>query len=292
MMVVVLLSSCSLKKMTTHTVGAISYDGAAALESEADVELARESLLPLIKSLEVFSAGDPNDRRYLALLAKSYGQYAFGFFEEDMLRTEGHDAAAYAKARGRADAFYAQGKTYGQRALSSKSAMRKALTGPLPEMEKALHSFGKNELPVMFWSAFCWGNWLNLHRDDPTAFIDTPRVQALFERVVALDPGFNYGSGLSALGVIHASRPAMLGGDAARAREYFDRAIAAAPGYLMHKVLMAQYLAVQMQDRALFAQLLNEVRAADAAALPAQRLANELAKRRAALLLEREKNFF
>jgi len=285
-------SACSLKKMTTRTVGDISWDGSAILESEPDVQLARKNTIPLIISLEVFSAGDPNDRRYLALLAKSYSQYAFGFLEEDMIRYHDRDNEKYGESRARADIFYDKGKNYGQRSLATKSSMAKALNGPLPDMEKALNGWGKKDVPVLFWSAFAWGNWLNLHKDDPTAFVDTPRVQALAERAVELEPDYNYGAGLSLLGAIHASRPPMLGGDPKKAMEYFDRAIEAAPNYLMNKVMAAQYAAVQTQDRALFKRLLNEVLAADAAALPEQRLANELAKRRAALLLERMGEYF
>lgn len=288
----VALSACSLKKMTTRTVGAISTDGIVAIESESDVELARNNTIPLIKSLEVFSAGDPDDRRYLALLARSYGTYAFGFFEEDMIRYRGRDEKAYRKGYNRADMFYRRGKGYGLRGLSTKGAMKKAIGGPLSDMEKALKGFGKKDVPLLYWAAFCWGNWLNLHRDDPTAFIDTPRVQALVERAVEIDPSYNYGTGLSFLGAVHASRPPMLGGNPTKAREYFERAMTLSPDYLMNKVMTAQYLAVQTQDRALFTRLLNEVKAADAAALSEQRLANELAQRRAVLLLERVDEYF
>lgn len=272
-----LISGCGLKKMTTRTVGAISWDGSAILESEQDVQLARESTVPLIKSLEVFSAGDPDDRRYMALLAKAYGQYAFGFYEEDIIRYKGRDDAKYKMSLNRADLFYGRGKDYGRHGLNAKSA---------PD------DFGKKDIPLLFWTAFSWGNWLNLHKDDPGAIVEMPSVQALVERVVELEPNYYYGAALSFLGALHASRPAMLGGDSAKSREYFNRALEASPHYLMNKVIAALYLAVQTQDRAYFERLLREVMAADANALPEQRLANELAKRRAALLLERVDDYF
>jgi hypothetical protein len=267
--------------MTTRTVGAISFDGAAVLESEQDVEIARESTLPLIKSLEVFSAGDKKDKRYSALLAKSYGQYAFGFFEEDMIRYRGRDEAAYKKSRARADSFYDRGKNYGLRAV-----------GPEDKVEAQIKRSGKKDLPGLFWTAFCWGNWLNLHKDDPLAIIELPKIQGMVERVVEIDPTYNYGSALSFLGALHSSRPAMLGGNPQKAKEYFDQAMETAPNYLMNKVMAAQYLAVQTQNRRLFVSLLEGVMSSDAAALPEQRLANELAKRRAKLLLERVDNYF
>ena len=60
----------------------------------------------------------------------------------------------------------------------------------------------------------------------------------------------------------------------------------------MIKVLMAQFYAVQVQDKDLFRKLLQEVVEADATVLPEQRLANEVAKKRASVLLAKEKLFF
>jgi hypothetical protein len=47
-----------------------------------------------------------------------------------------------------------------------------------------------------------------------------------------------------------------------------------------------------VQDQGLYQKLLGEVVAADAAQLPEQRLANELAKRRAKTLIEKKAMFF
>jgi tetratricopeptide (TPR) repeat protein len=281
------LTGCSLKKMTTRTVGAISWDGQAVLERDSDVGMARNNTIPLIRSLEVFSAGDPEDRRYLALLSKSYGQYAFGFYEEDMLRLKGVDEVGYAIAKRRADLFYERGMNYGKRALKTRE-----LIGPLPEMEQALSKQSEKEVPVLFWSAFSWGNWLNLHRDDPLAIVEVPQVTAIVERVVELDPSYEYGAALSFMGALNSVRPAMLGGKPEEAREYFDRAIETGPNYLMNKIMMAQYYAIQVQDKELFTRLLREVLASDPAALPERRLANEIAQRRAKLLLDRIKEYF
>lgn len=281
------LTGCGLKKMTTRTVGAISWDGQEILDRDSDVELARNNTIPLIRSLEVFSAGDPDDRRYLALLSKSYGQYAFGFYEEDMLRLKNIDGVEYAIAKRRADLFYERGMNYGKRALGTRD-----LLGPLPELEKALAKQSEKEVPVLFWSAFSWGNWLNLHRDDPLAIIEVPQVTAIVERVVELDPSYEYGSALSFLGVLGSVRPAMLGGKPEEARQHFDRAIEIAPNFLMNKVMMAQYFAVQVQDKELFVRLLREVLSSDPSALPERRLANELAQRRATLLLDRIKDYY
>jgi hypothetical protein len=87
-------------------------------------------------------------------------------------------------------------------------------------------------------------------------------------------------------------RPKMFGGDPDLAAKEFDEANRVAPDYLMTNVLRAQYLARQMRDVDAFRRLLSQTIEADATAIPKQRLSNELAKRRARLLLSAEKKLF
>jgi len=85
----------------------------------------------------------------------------------------------------------------------------------------------------------------------------------------------------------------VLGGDAARARRHFDRALTLTRRrFLLVQVTKAQTLAVQLQDRALFDKLLGEVLAAKLSIYPEQRLANVVAKRKARRLLARADELF
>ena len=283
--------ACGMKKMATRVMGAVATDGMIALEGEGDVAFARESAPALIKTLEVLRHGDRGDRRSLVLLSRSYGQYTFGFLEEDLLRFRS-DPKKLAETKARADEFYRRGREFGIAALAENGAMKNGFKAPFQDFKKAVDQLGKEYVPALFWSAFNWASYLNLHLDDPASVVDMPRIEAMIDRVIALDPGYYFGSANAMKGVIMASKPKMLGGDPAASRRSFDAAMTAAPGYLMTKVLMAQFLARQSQDRTLFQHSLNEVLKADAASLPAGRLANELAKRRAALLIPMEKELF
>ncbi|HPQ80769.1 MAG TPA: TRAP transporter TatT component family protein, partial [bacterium] len=270
--------------------GKVAWDGIAAVESEQDVEFARESAPALIKTLEVLRSGNKRDFRSLVLISQSYGQFAFGFLEEDMLRLPVEDAK-YKAARERAALFYGRGRDFGIAALVTRG-MGKAFKSPFPEFKAALRRLGKKDVPALFWTSFSWAGHLNLNLDDPASIADLPRIEAMIDRAIELDPGFYFGSALAMKGVIASARPAMLGGRPNEARASFEKAMRAAPGYLMTKVLFAQYFARQQMDEELFGSLLREVLAADAAALPEQRLANELAKRRASLLLGMQKKLF
>ena len=289
---VIVCAGCSLKKSATTVIGKIATEGTVVVESEQDLDLARSSTPSLIITLEVLSKGNPADKRLSTLLARSYGQYAFGFLEEDLIRYKDVDKSAYQKSYDRADLFYQRGKDYGLLALWAKKDQEKILSLPLDDFKKQLMKFGKKDVPALFWTAFCWGNWINLHRDDPSAFIDLPRVESMISRVMQLDSSYYYGSAHSFLATIAAIRPKMLGGNLDLARDEFEKALGVDNHYLMTKVLYAQFYAIQAQDPGLFEKLLSEVQNADAKLPANQRLANELAKRRATLLIEKKKKFF
>lgn len=285
-----LLPSCGMKKMATNVLGKVATEGIVAVEGEEDIAFAREAAPALIKTLEVFRQGNPRDVRSNVLLAQSYGQFAFGFLEEDMMR---HPAGSseFSAARSRADLFYHRGKEFGVAALSARG-LGKALAAPIPDFKRAVSRLGRKDVPALFWTAFNWANSLNLHLDDPAAIADLPRIEAMIDRVLAVDPDFYFGSAHAFKGVIASMRPKMLGGDPELAEREFKAAMLSSPNYLMTKVLYAQYYARQALDQALFRSTLGEVAGADAAEPRDARLANGLAKRRAQLLLGMQKKLF
>lgn len=95
---------------------------------------------------------------------------------------------------------------------------------------------------------------------------------------------------------VHASAlvalPARAGGDLLAARFEFERAIAAEPLLLSHRVEMAARYAVKAQDRRLFHALLRSALALDVAALPSRTPEQRLARARAIGLLHRERSLF
>jgi len=93
--------------------------------------------------------------------------------------------------------------------------------------------------------------------------------------------------------VHQASFAAALGGNLSQAQDHFGRAYALSQGrLLLVPLLEAQYYAVQVQDRALFAQRLQQILATPETLFPEQALLNAVAKRRAALLLRRIDELF
>lgn len=289
----VFTSQCTPKRIASDITSQIMRSGAPAIEMESDVDIAEQSGLTMIKMLEAFQFDNPKNKNYNTVLSRSYATYTLGFIENKLLKYEGVNDELYQKNLARAKRFYESGKNYGLKVLKKNSKFRKGLTSDIKTFEKALKSFGRKDVPALFWTAFNWGSSINLNKESPLAIIEFPKVESIMKRVLELDEVFYYGGPQLFMGVSYGSRPKMFGGNPALSKQYFEKALKAYNRKsLMALVLYAQYYAVQNQNPELFEELLNEVIYASPEALPKQRLANELAIIRAKILLNKKDQFF
>ena len=247
-------------------------NGLPAIESESQVDVARAASLVFLKQMEVFSYSDPRNSELMILIARSYGSFAFGFLEEDRLRKD-------PKAATQLPLFYTRGRDAGLRALP-----RLKMQMGFQEWQLAISKMGKSKVPALFWTAFNWGNLILLKPDDPQNLIDLAKVEAMMRRVDQLQPDYHYGSVQTFFGSLLAMKPQMLGGNPVEAKKRFEKAIVLSQGkFLMNQVLFAQFYANAF-DPALKKELLEKIESSAEHLLPSQELANQLAKRRAALL--------
>lgn len=285
--------SCTPKKIASDITAQIMAGGAPSFEMEKDVEIAGDVGVTMLKMMEAFQYDNPKNRILNTLLARSYANYAQGFLEYELLIHKEKKPEKYEKYLERARDFYTRGKEYGLLALGRKPAFRKALNKDMDTFKKSLRSFGRADVPALFFTAMSWGSLINLSKDSPLAIAQFPKAEAMMQRVLELDENFFYAGPHLFFGYAYGSRPKMFGGDTNKSKEHFEAAIAAYNRkFLLSLVYYAQIYAVQVQDQALYESLLNEVISTDADVLPQARLANELAKMRAKWLLENKQNFF
>ncbi|MEE8209217.1 MAG: TRAP transporter TatT component family protein, partial [bacterium] len=89
------------------------------------------------------------------------------------------------------------------------------------------------------------------------------------------------------------SRPAMLGGNLAKAKEHYERVVELTEGrFLLAHVLFAEYYAVQAQDKGLFVRLCKQVLASPPTTVPRRGLLNAVARQRATILLKDADAYF
>ena len=274
---------------------AILVRAAATYEKEADLEVAEQASLSNLKMLEGLLEVTPKNADLLLLTSSSFARYAFGFIEERAeIAEEKYDIEERDKLIRRAVDFYERAQVYGLRAIAqSRSKFPEIVEQDLEKLSVELKSLEKKHAPALFWTAYAWGNMINLQQDSPARLAQLPKVQLIMQRVLELDESFFFGGAHLFYGVYYGGLPEMLGGDLSKAKQHLERAIEVSDGrYLMSKFLLARYYAVPAQDRGLFERTLREIISAPPDLLPEQRLANELAKRRAKRLLEREDRLF
>lgn len=275
---VFLVQGCSVRTMAVRQTAAVMDHGMSAFETESDAELGRLAMPANLKMVEALLANDPGNPTLLGLLVQGYASFAFLFLEDE--------------EPARAKPVYARAKDFGLRALAARG-LTPANPLDVDAWSASLAKARRDDVPALFWTANAWGGLVNLSRDDPMALADLPVPAALAERARALDAAYYHGGPDAFLGFYNAARPKLFGGDPAKAQEHFEAALGRSGGkFLLTKIMMAQTLAVQTQDRALFERLLGEVLAQERGAYPEAELGNEVAKRKARLLLEKIDELF
>lgn len=275
---VALFPGC-IQMFAIRSVGGIMDYGFEAFNEESDLQLAQEALGSNLKLLEALIKADPDNKKFLMLTSQGYSAYALAFAEDDSAQ--------------RAAALYLRGRDYGLRILKCNEKFRNALEKDLPTFTAAVQSLSPDNVPALFWTAFGWGGYINLSKNDPSALAALAKVDVMMEFVLQHDPAFYYGSAHLYFGSVIGSTPQALGGKPEIARDHFERALALNGGkFLMSYVYYAKTYAVQVQDQNLFEEILNKVKDTSLDVLPDARFPNAVAKKKAKLLLEKVSELF
>lgn len=289
--------ACNLNEFTVNTTAPVLKIGSVALDRESDIQFAKEAAPASLLTVASFLVASPENEDLLEILAKGYTQYTFGLLEPDLdALEENGDPEQVDALRLRCTTFYDRAYGFAVRlAALHDEQFPDEVKGDLASLKGVLQEkFKKAEdAPGLYWTGMALGSAINLNKDDIDRVADLPKAIALLERVHEIAPEyFNHGAALS-LGVVYASRGKAMGGNPELAKQMFDEVIQATGGkYLMAKVLYARFYATAVQDRALFEKTLSEVNDTPADVWPDQRLANELAKRRAVTYLAQVDDLF
>ena len=274
-----LLNGCSVGQMVARTSVTMLDGGVEAMNRESDLELAREAIPANLKLMEGLLYKDPGNRSLRQYAAEGFYGYAFGFVELDDPR--------------RAAELYRRGYEHGREGLRRLGVELELEIASPDAIRTAVAPLKADAVPLLFWTASNWAKRIDLDRTNPSMIAQLSGSAALMERVMELDPGFHHGSPDLFFAVYYGSRAPMFGGDYARAAAHFARANELnSHRLLLVDVLYAEYLARQMLDQESFRTRLTRVQEAPDGLLPEMELANVIAKRRAAWLLQQEEEWF
>ncbi len=272
------MSACSMDKMMVRMSVPMIDSGIEAMNYETDLQLAEDSMPANLGMLNGMINLDPENAQLHTFAAQAYYGLSYGFNEDSQPE--------------RGSAFYLRGLKHGLTALELNGA-KDLKNIPIADFEKQVGKMDKDEVAALFWTASNWAKWIDMHRDDTEAIAQLVRATALMQRVIELDETFYYGGAHMFFGVYYGSRAPLLGGNFEKSRQHFDRAREITDSKLLIvDLLQAQYLARQQQDQQDFHDRLTAILNAPDDLMPELALQNQIAKRKAALLLKKESEWF
>ena len=290
---IVALGGCDVAKFTADSTTEVFARAAPAFESYWDYDLAGEAVPSTIVQLEGILRVVPDNEALLAQLAQAYVAYAYGWIEADAeaLEFEGrYDEANAQRRRARTMYLRAMDLTRHRVRLYNED-VDNAVKGTVEDLEAWLAAafVEQKDAQMLLWHGYAWGSYVNSAKDDMEAVADLAYAKAFVARSIELDPDYYHAAGYTFMGVATASEMAA---DMDQAKMYFEKALARTERRaLVTQVNMARHYAVKTGNRELFDELLAEVMDAQDP-LPEARLANRMARERAALYIENADQLF
>ncbi len=291
-----LASGCAVKqavkKAAVTELGNALAAGGSTFSADDDPELIKAAAPFSLKLMETVLAEDPKHEGLLLAASSGFTQYAYAFVQQDADEKEDVDLTASTELKTRARKLYLRARGYGLRGLEVRhEGVEKALRGADPRA--ALRSMTAADVPLLYWTAAAWGSAISNSKDNPDLVADVPIVEALIDRALELDEGFDHGAIHSFLIAFESVRVGAPGDPVARARAQFDRTVALSGGKLAGPyVSLAENVSIQQQNLGEFRDLLQKALAIDVDATPDSRLVNLAMQRRARWLLGRTEQLF
>ncbi len=291
-------SACDLGQFTVNTTAKVLVRAQPSLKMESDYELAARAIPGTLKTVEGFWVVDPTNAKLIKILTEGYCQYGIGFVEDEweqaMIRKD-FDTAQYHSTR--ATKMFLRCMNYALKTLGSR--WQKEIFADADTVKKLVADTGAGKRTPLMWAAVGLAASINQNKDniEMVAQLSTARLMLL--RVVELDAKHPVADKALAalphvaLGLAYSAASAQLGGDADKAAMHFKRALELTDDrFLLARVQYARRVGVMTQNRQLFHDELLKVLSTDPAIWPEQRLANEIAHRRARRYLSIEKELF
>ncbi|HWO18577.1 MAG TPA: TRAP transporter TatT component family protein [Kofleriaceae bacterium] len=292
-------SACDIGKLTVGTTAKVLLRAQPSLQQESDYELARQAIPGALKTVEGFWIVDPENENLIQILTEGYCQYGTGFAEDDWEAARlVKDRAAVEYHNERATKIFNRCLNYAL--LSLGKEWQRDLFGDEATVTKLLRDHGgRGKRFAMMYAGVALGSLVNHNLSQMEMLGYLPTVEMVLNHVVELDrqkPPANLAHAALpyiALGMIHTGRPVAMGGQPDRARGYFEQALRVSGGkFLLARTLMGYRVGLAKNDRKFFHDQLKQVLETAPSVWPEQRLANEVAHRKARRYLSKEKELF
>ena len=182
---------------------------------------------------------------------------------------------------------------------SDKGRYHTELFGSPEVLDKLMKDTGAGRRNALMWAGLAFGSLVNHNLSKPEMAGYLTNIKIIVGRVIELDaahaPENKVYAALPhiALGMVNSAVGAALGGDPKKAADEFQMALTiTGDKMLLARSLMGYRVGVMTNDRKFFHDQLKQVLETPPSVWPEQRLANEVAHRRARRYLSHEKELF
>lgn len=287
---VLALAGCSVKTFAVNRLGdTLSAPGPSVYTTDDDPELIRAALPFSLKTVESLLQTSPRHPGLLLTACSGFTSYANAFVQLDAEAIEATDYAESERLKERARRLYLRGRDYCLRRVELK---RPGLGAALAEDPATALGDVEYDVEEIYWLGASWGSAIAVGVDQPDLVADFPVVRTLMEKALELDEAYSEGAIHEVFITLDGMSPSM-GGDPARARKHFERAVELSKGNSASAyVTMAISVAQPAQDKVEFVTLLDRALAVNPNDTPETRLAVIIAQRRARILQSRVDELF
>jgi hypothetical protein len=312
-------TACSglLQDAAVGTTAGVLKRAQPALQMESDYELAARAIPGTLKTVEGFWNAK-HEGVLVEILAEGYCQYGTAFVEDEWeIAVFAKDFDRIAELNARSTKMFVRCLNYALMMLPKPWATK--LFGTTDDVQAVVATFKVGKVSTrqrngLMWAAYALGSIINHNLNDVEVIAHLPTVKLLFAKLLELDAGKKPPKGKDgkancsgnnaskcvylalphiAMGMLLSATGEQLGGDSAGAAKHFKDAIDLTLGkMLLPKVMLGYRVGKITQDKAMFRKTLLEVLSKSPAIWPEQRLANEVAHRRARRYLKMEKELF
>ena len=259
--------------------------------SDSDPELVKDALPFSLKLIESLLAESPRHRGLLLAAGSGFTQYSYAFIKQEADETESENFSRASELRLRSRNLFLRARDYGVRGLETTHRNFRDALNRDPQL--AVKEAKAADVPLLYWTAAAWGLAITLSKNEPDLIVDQPIVEALVDRALELNEGFDAGAIHAFLISYEPVRQGVPGDPLERARKHFDRAMELSKGFQAGPLVsLAESVSIAKQDRGEFQSLLERALAVDVNAKPEYRLSNLVMQRRARWLLSRIDELF
>ena len=272
-----LLTMSGCGQLVSNAKKEFAEDLSATMLEQNDPETVKQAVPAYLILVSSMVKGDPDNVELLISASKLYGAYASVFVEDrarqKRLSTTSFDYAHHAFCIYKPDACNIRELSY-------------------YEFEQSLKQFKKEDVQVLFALGSAWAGWLQANSADWNAVAELPRIKAIIQRVLELDPAINNGDAYLYMAVMQSFLPPAMGGKPELAKKNFEKAIEVSNGSnLMAKLLFAEKYARLVFDKELHDKLLKEI-IDSKIENDESTLINSIAQHKAELLLAQSDEYF